>query len=74
MDECPDRPLTPEEAKARLREVASGTGIDTLISEHPLTATAAGLVGGFLLGSSGRLSRNVRRVVIDALPLILRGT
>lgn len=51
MDREPNRPLTPDEAKARLRAAAAEVGVAPLIRRHPVTGMAAGAAIGYLVGS-----------------------
>ncbi|MEF8793682.1 hypothetical protein [Thiohalorhabdus sp.] len=51
MDNETNRPLTPEEAKERLREVASEVGVTPWIRRHPVTVLAGSVSIGYLVGS-----------------------
>lgn len=67
MDRQPDRPLTPDEAKAKLRETASEVGVAPWIRRHPVSGLAAAIAIGYLVGS---LSPRTRR---RAGSLLIRG-
>ena len=53
----PAGPVTAEEAKDRLRKAAGEAGPGAWIRRHPLGAIATGMVGGFLIGSLSRETR-----------------
>ena len=50
MGRDPNGPLTPAEAKQRLRVAAREVGIAAWVRCHPLKALAGGLIVGYLLG------------------------
>ena len=56
MDGDPDQPLTPEEAKARLREAALRLSPRQWIRQHPLAVLAAALAGGLVIGRVGTVA------------------
>lgn len=66
------RPLTPAEAKERLRIAAEEVSVSNWVSRNPLGAVTAGLLGGIVLGSASNLRRTLSRSLITALPLLLR--
>jgi len=47
-------PLSPEEARARLRAAARRLTPSALVARHPLAIVAAGLAAGLLAGSAGK--------------------
>jgi len=51
VDRRPDQPLTPVEAKARLRRAAGRVGWAPWVRRHPRTALLGGFAAGFLAGS-----------------------
>lgn len=67
-----ERPLTTEEAKARLRQVSRETGMKPWVRRHPLPATGYAVLAGFLLGSAPNLRRNLGRTLLAALPRLMR--
>ncbi len=50
MDRDTSHPLTPEEAKARLRAAAQQLSLTTWMSRHTWRALALALAGGFVVG------------------------
>lgn len=71
MDSKTNRPLTPEEAKERLREAASQVGVTHWIRRHPLSLLAGAVSAGYLVGS---LSPRARRQAGSLLTRVaLRG-
>ncbi|WKE65312.1 hypothetical protein PVT67_16855 [Gallaecimonas kandeliae] len=46
-------PLTPDEAKARLRQAADQASLGLWVGRHPWPVMAAALVGGFVVGRIG---------------------
>jgi hypothetical protein len=50
MGRATTRPLTTEEAKARLRAAAEQASLSTWVQRHPLHALGVALVGGFVAG------------------------
>jgi hypothetical protein len=50
MDRDTPRPLSPEEAKARLRAAARELTLSHLIGGHPWRVLAVALAGGFVVG------------------------
>lgn len=56
------QPLTPEEAKARLRQAASHLGIGPWVRKQPIDAMLLGVFGGFLIGQIPRLWKRLRRL------------
>lgn len=66
MDGGPGQPLTPEEAKARLREAALRVSPRHWISRHPVAVLAAALAGGLLIGRLGAAAL-VRALLIRRL-------
>lgn len=58
MDSETNRPLTPEEAKERLRAAASEVGVTPWIRRHPIGFLAGAVSAGYLAGS---LSPRTRR-------------
>jgi len=57
MDRRPARPLTPAEAKTRLRRAAGEVGFVPWVRRHPVPALLAGATAGFLLGAMPRATR-----------------
>ena len=50
MDRDTSEPLTPEQAKARLRAAAQQASPSAWVRRHPLHALSAALLGGFIAG------------------------
>ena len=73
MDSRPERPLTVEEAKARLRRKVTetvpfqGGGTAGFLRRHPYAAIGVVLVGGYILGKSAA----ARRMLTTAMLLKL---
>lgn len=71
MDSDTPRPLSPEEAKARLRAAAQGLGLSALIGRRTWRILAVSLIGGFIVGRL-RVSELTRAVVMQRVtPLLL---
>ena len=51
MDSEANRPLTPDEAKERLRQAAGEVGVAPWVRRHPVTAVASAISIGYLVGS-----------------------
>ena len=71
MDGGPAHPLTPDEAKARLREVARQASLRQWIGDHPLSTLTAALLGGFLAGRMGTAALARTLLVRRLGPLLL---
>ncbi|WP_303906254.1 hypothetical protein [Thiohalomonas denitrificans] len=67
-----ERPLTTEEAKARLRYVSREIGAGPWVRRNPLAATTYAVLGGIVLGSAPNLRRSLSRAVVALLPLLMR--
>lgn len=67
MARRPPQPLTPAQAKARLRHAARRASPTAWVSRHPLTALATAAAAGFLLARDPRISGTV-------LGLLARGS
>jgi hypothetical protein len=50
MDRDTSHPLTPEEAKARLRAAAEQASLANWMNQHKVGVLAAALAGGFIAG------------------------
>ncbi len=72
MDRDTTRPLTPEEAKQRLREVASHAGVTGWTRRHPYNATLLALTAGLVAGGSRRSTDQLSMVLVSALASLLR--
>ena len=59
MERTPTHPLSPEEAKLRLREAAAGLGPTAWVRRHPTDSLLIALLGGLLMGTYPRASRRV---------------
>ena len=57
MDRRPARPLTPAEAKTRLRRAAGEVGFVPWVRRHPVPALLVGATAGFLFGAMPRQTR-----------------
>lgn len=68
------RSLTPEEAKARLREAAGRVSVAGWTRSHPYNATLLALTAGLVAGGSRRFTEQVSVVLISALSGTLNGT
>ena len=68
MDREKTRPLTPEEAKARLLEAASRVGPLGFARRHPWEGVSAAFLLGCLAGSQ----RDARVAVRESLSLLLK--
>jgi hypothetical protein len=66
MERTTSHPLTPEEAKRRLREAAAATGPSAWVRRHPGDALLFALIGGLFMGAypdaSRRLADNLVRL------------
>jgi len=75
MDRDQTQSLTPDEAKARLREAALRVSPRRWLSQHPLGILAAALAGGFVVGrmDGAALARVllVRRLTSALLAMLL---
>jgi hypothetical protein len=71
MDSDTPRPLSTEEAKARLRSAAQGLGLSALMGRRTWRVLALSLIGGFIVGRL-RFSELTRAVVMQRVtPLLL---
>jgi hypothetical protein len=71
MDSNNDRPLTPEEAKARLRKAAQQVSLDRWVGQHPWQVLVGALIGGFIVGRVG-VSAVARTIVARRVaPMLL---
>jgi hypothetical protein len=61
------KPLTPEEAKLRLRRTARNAGFSAWVRRKPLRAVALGLAAGVILGSSPRTRDLIIRTLIQTI-------
>lgn len=68
MDRDPNRPLTPDEAKQRLRAATREFGVAPWVRRHPLSSLVMGATAGYLLNAlpRGQYASSVRRL----LPLV----
>jgi len=75
MDGDQTQSLTPDQAKARLREAALRVSPGRWLSQHPVGVLAAALAGGFVVGRMGgaALARAllVRRLTFALLAMLL---
>ncbi len=67
-----ERPLTTEEAKARLRLVSREAGVGPWVRRNPVAATTYAVLGGIVLGSAPNLRRTLSRAALAALPWLMR--
>ena len=66
------RPLTTEEAKARLRESASRVSVSGWTRSHPYDATLLALTAGLVAGGSRRFTEQLSVVLINSLAGMFR--
>lgn len=67
MDRTPDRPLSLEEAKNRLRETAEETLPSGYVRRHPITVLAIAFAAGYLFARSPLTRGIVTRSMLKAL-------
>ena len=67
------RPMTPDEAKARLREAAGRASVIGWTRSHPYNATLLALTVGLVAGGSRRYTEQLSVVLIQALAGIIGG-
>jgi hypothetical protein len=67
VDRNTTRPLTPEQAKARLRDIADSMGPVTWIREKPRESIGMALIAGMLAGNSSRKNEALANTLISLL-------
>jgi hypothetical protein len=67
MERKTAQPLNPEEAKARLRAAATGSGVYSWVWNHLQGAALGAFVLGFVMGTSSTAREVVANVVVSLL-------
>lgn len=71
MDRGATNTLTPEQAKARLREAAQELGVNHWVGQHTWRVLALALVGGYVVGHLRIPALMGTRLVQRVLPVLL---
>ena len=67
MDRAPDRPLTVEEAKNRLRRTTEEMLPSGYVRHHPYSVLILAFGIGFILGKTKRVKGLITRALLQAL-------